>query len=112
MPRDVPELFRDFWLEALREYAARHPARVAAMGRTAAGLVPVPEQLVTLAQAATLCGRSKRTLERLRRRADFPAPVNGWRNGQTNFYRWAELRDVLANAFGQTLPGEFPAIGS
>lgn len=74
-------------------------------GPTPAGAEP-PEQLVTLDQAAAMVGRSKRSLERYRRR--LPAPkVRGVR-GQASLWEWSEVRPVLESLFGRRLPPLFP----
>jgi hypothetical protein len=65
--------------------------------------------LVTLLQAAAICNRSKRTLERLTGKRGFPRPEVLGGGGKPHEYAWTELRPFLEREYGRTLPETFPA---
>lgn len=68
------------------------------------------EQYVTLDQAAAMVRRSKRTLERYkkRHRVPMPAPHVKGGGGRPAFWAWDEIRPWLEQEFGFRLPEEFP----
>jgi len=69
----------------------------------------LPECLVTLQQAAPFVNRSKRTLERLKKRKGFPRPRIVGGGGKPHEYVWSELRTFLVAYYGRGLPETFPA---
>jgi hypothetical protein len=98
---------------ALVEYLKGHPEAAQVIRRTAERAVrqlPRPPARVTLLQAAILCKRAKKTLERLKHVEGFPAPVNGEgrRNGQALEYHWHEMRSFLQHHYGILLPERLP----
>jgi len=69
----------------------------------------LPECLVTLQQAAAMVSRSKRTLERLKGKRDFPRPKVPGGGGKPNEYAWSEMRSFLEKEYKRRLPKHFPA---
>jgi hypothetical protein len=72
---------------------------------------PPSEQYVTLDQMAGLVNRSKRTLEKRKRRKNTPLPdpdVAGG-GGKPDEWKWSAIRPWLEKEFGRQLPEQFPA---
>jgi hypothetical protein len=66
------------------------------------------ECYVTLVQMASIVNRTKRTLERLVKKQDFPLPDVDGGGGKPNEWRWAVVRPVLESEYGRKLPEVFP----
>lgn len=64
--------------------------------------------LVTLQQCAAIVNRSKRTLERHKKRMPKPAVFGGGR-GKPDEWEWSIVRTWLQQHFGRELPERFPA---
>ncbi len=69
----------------------------------------VPDELVTLDQAAAVVGRSKRSLERYLQRGDLPRPDLPGGEGKAHRWYWNTLRPALQKHFRPDLPAKFPA---
>lgn len=69
----------------------------------------VPDELVTLDQAAAVVGQSKRTLERYLQRGDLPRPDLPGGGGKAHRWYWSTLRPALEKHFRPDLPVKFPA---
>jgi hypothetical protein len=91
-------------LERLRAALAALGSRLPA---NRGGTAVLPEQLVTLDQIAAMVHRSKRSLERYRKR--MPAPRVRGRRGRPHLWAWAEVRPWLEATFDLRLPEQFPA---
>lgn len=77
------------------------------------GAPPTPpaDQYVTLDQMASLVNRSKRTLERLKKRRNDPLPspaVEGG-GGKPDEWLWSQVRPWLEREYSRHLPERFPA---
>ena len=66
------------------------------------------DDLVTLAQAASMAHRRKRSLEHYKKR-DLPLPQVEGGGGRPALWEWAVIRPWLESTFGLRLPSTFPA---
>ena len=98
-------------IASLRARLDQLRAELAALGRrlpaNRGGTAGPPEQLVTLDQIAAMVHRSKRSLERYRKR--MPVPRVRGRRGRPHLWAWAEVRPWLEATFDLRLPEQFPA---
>ena len=72
---------------------------------------PSTPQYVTLDQMAALVSRSKKTLERRKRRKDNPLPSHAVEGGggKADEWIWSEVRPWLEQESQRHLPERFPA---
>jgi hypothetical protein len=101
-----------------KEPAAAGPSGIPPGNRQAAGADASGTQheapddhpdLVTLAQAANMAHRSKRTLERYKTAGKLPAPTVEGGGGRADMYDWKVMRTWLEAEFGVKQPEAFPA---
>lgn len=77
------------------------------MGQPAPERSEEAEKLITLDQAAALVQRSKRTLERYKKKLPPPRVKGG--GGRPTEWSYADIRLWLEKEFGRRLPAQFPA---
>jgi hypothetical protein len=65
---------------------------------------------VTLDQMAAVVNRTKRTLEKLKKRTQSPLPVPNVTGGggKPDEWDWDKVRPWLEKEFGRSLPEQFP----